>query len=68
MKYLFVEERGCYMTNSQLHIQAQKEWDSSVNIRRQYPTFEFYWHELYERVYNISFTKSVFYRIIKPAH
>lgn len=32
---------------------AEREWKSSAAIRRQYPTFVFYWHEQYERVYNI---------------
>jgi len=43
------------MTNEQLYLQAKKEWIDSQTIQRQYPTFVFYWHELYERVYNISY-------------
>ena len=41
------------MTNHQLHVQAEREWNGSLTIRHQYPTFVFFWHERYERVYNI---------------
>jgi len=43
------------MTSEQLYTQAQQEWNNSQPIQRRYPTFVFYWHEYYERVYNISY-------------
>lgn len=41
------------MTYYQLHTQAEREWNDSLAIRQQYPTFVFYWHEKYERIYDI---------------
>jgi hypothetical protein len=52
------------MTIHQLHLQAQKEWRGSSHLRRQYPTFVFYWHEQYERVYQIPHTKNVFRKLL----
>ena len=54
------------MINHQLHLQAQKEWCGSAHLRRQYPTFVFYWHEQYERVYNSSHTKNVLLKLLMP--
>ena len=51
------------MTSHQLHLQAQKEWCGSSNLRRQYPTFVFYWHEQYERVYNISHVPNILIKL-----
>ena len=52
------------MTIHQLHLQAQTEWRGSPHLRRQYPTFVFYWHEQYERVYQISHTKTVLLKFL----
>lgn len=54
------------MNNHQLHLQAQKEWCGSSQLRRQYPTFVFYWHEQYERVYKIPHIKNVFRKLLMP--
>ena len=58
------------MTNYELHLQAQKEWCGSSHLRRQYPTFVFYWHEQYERVYKISHTANILRKLFttKKAH
>lgn len=57
------------MTNEQLlYAQAQKEWIDSRTIQRQYPTFVFYWHELYERVYNISYRQTNSHKLIVSWH
>ena len=54
------------MTNHPLHLQAQKEWCGSSYLRRQYPTFDFYWHEQYERVYIISRKTNLFRKLLIP--
>ena len=56
------------MTNEQLYAQAQKEWVDSQTIKRQYPTFVFYWHEHYERVYNISYRRPIALKILTQRH
>ena len=43
------------MTARQMHIQAEREWTGSQDIRRRYPTFVHYWRERYERVYRLDF-------------
>ena len=40
------------MTVEQLYQKAIIEWQQIINVRHQYPTFDYYWHERYERVYN----------------
>lgn len=50
----------------QLQLKAQKEWRDSSLLRRQYPTFVFYWHEQYERVYNIPHTTNVLRKLLMP--
>jgi len=40
------------MTLEQLYDQASIEWHRSEKVRMQYPTFIYYWHERYERVYD----------------
>lgn len=56
------------MTNDQLHLQAEKEWHSSLELRRQYPTFVFYWHEQYERVYNLPHKDKIMEKLRKTVH
>lgn len=41
----------CDMNSQDMHTKALREWRNSSNLRRRFPTFEFYWHENYERVY-----------------
>jgi hypothetical protein len=38
-----------------MHMQAQREWSGSQDIRQRYPTFVHYWRERYERVYRLDF-------------
>ena len=40
------------MTVEQLYLRAATEWRHKINVRHQYPTFDYYWHERYERVYD----------------
>jgi hypothetical protein len=56
------------MNYKQLHHQAEKKWENSLDIRRRYPTFVFYWHEQYERIYNIPSTKTTFDKLLKGLH
>jgi len=56
------------MTNEKLYAQAQKEWGDSQTIQRQYPTFVFYWHEHYERVYNISYRQPIADKFLTSLH
>lgn len=56
------------MTNDQLHLRAEREWHNSQELRRRYPTFDFYWHEQYERVYAVTFRKHRLSSLLKPAH
>lgn len=55
------------MNTQDLHFKALKEWNDSPGLRRQFPTFEFYWHEQYQRVYAMSrkhwFIESFFKRL-----
>jgi hypothetical protein len=41
------------MTPQQIYQQAANEWQRSKDVRSHYPTFVYYWHERYERVYNL---------------
>jgi hypothetical protein len=41
------------MTHQQMYKQATSEWQRSEDVRLHYPTFVYYWHERYERVYNL---------------
>ncbi len=43
------------MKIEQLYQKANAEWQHTVKMRHQYPTFDYYWHERYERVYDISY-------------
>lgn len=40
------------MTLEQLVKKASNEWLNKDSVRQRYPTFTYYWHERYERVYN----------------
>lgn len=56
------------MTNYQLHRQAEREWKGSLDLRRRYPTFDFYWHEQYERIYDIPTRQKVLGKLLKVIH
>ena len=56
------------MNYAKLQIQAAKKWKSSQDIRREYPTFVFYWHEQYERVYNIPHGRKALDKVLNVLH
>ena len=41
------------MTLEQLYNKATSEWRNQDKVRKNYPTFVYYWRERYERVYNV---------------
>lgn len=41
------------MTIRDIQNQAMDEWKGSLEIRRRYHTFEYYWWEQYARVYRL---------------
>ena len=56
------------MSSHDLHFKARKEWNDSPILRREFPTFEFYWQENYQRVYSHA-RRSLFIRnLFRPAH
>ncbi|MGD8569091.1 MAG: hypothetical protein PVJ39_13465 [Gammaproteobacteria bacterium] len=56
------------MNYKQLHHQAEQKWSNSLDIRRRYPTFVFYWHEQYERIYNIPSPKKPLEKLLNGLH
>jgi len=46
------------MKVEQLYLRAVTEWRQQDNVRHQYPTFDYYWHERYERVYDFVYRTS----------
>lgn len=56
------------MTNDKLHLQAERNWNGSFDIRRRYPTFDFYWYEQYARIYNIPTKEKLLDKLLKVIH
>ncbi|MGD8559094.1 MAG: hypothetical protein PVF34_03795 [Gammaproteobacteria bacterium] len=56
------------MSYQQLHSLAEKNWNNCIDIRRRYPTFIFYWHEQYERVYNIPHRNKLLDKVLHVHH
>ncbi len=56
------------MTSQDLHFKARKEWNDSQFLRRQFPTFEFYWQENYQRVYANTRRAILIRNIFRPLH
>lgn len=56
------------MSSQDMHFKALKEWNNSQTLRRQFPTFEFYWFENYQRVYTRGRKVAKLKTIFKFAH